>query len=126
MCLYNYYKESEIATPRLYCRVTDNYCIYSKMCYKTGAFVAEEDYQERCKIKLDKENNSIPNGAKKVIFIKGAYVYVQVDADHVEKFINTIGEINQEYVYINNGKICLTDYKGGYKKSYNKYEKQRD
>lgn len=99
-CDYQYYKENE-SVPRLYCSINQSYCIYSKMCYKTHRFI-ETELQEGCKIRMEKEN-IIPKDAKRVLFIKKGFIYVQIDADHVEKFVNTFGD-DVKFVYIVDGK----------------------
>lgn len=99
-CQYQYYKSGE-SIPRLYCTINQSYCIYSKMCYKTNRFI-ESDLQEGCKIKMDNEN-IIPKDAKRVVFIKKGFIYVQVDETHVEKFANTFRD-DIKFVYLVNGK----------------------
>lgn len=101
-CEYQFYKDNEFIQ-RLYCNISGLYCPYSKMCYKVNKFV-ETDLQERCQNRMD-EKVVVPDGAKKVLFVKKGFLYVQVDDDHVEKFENIFQRDNIEFVWIENGKV---------------------
>lgn len=46
-CPYEFYNEEETFYPRLYCKIDNKYCIYSKKCEKVYKFISLEN-QEEC------------------------------------------------------------------------------
>ena len=101
-CKYNYYKEDEQYYSHLYCKIDDKYCIYSKRCGKVEKFIALDNQEECYKYNMEKIKN-IPSGSKYIKFERKGYLYVMIDDEHTEKIKNTLGEINQDYVYLKDG-----------------------
>jgi hypothetical protein len=58
--------------------------------------------------------NNIPEGSKRIKFKRNDYLYIETNIDHTEKIKNTLGEFDQEYVYIRDGidgyEISLTSF----------------
>ena len=56
LCEHAFYKPEEKYTPRLYCKIEDKMCIYSKRCFKVDRFMPEDGnhmiYYANAKIKL--------------------------------------------------------------------------
>lgn len=107
-CKYEYYKPEEIYFPRLYCKINNKYCIYSKKCNRPGVekFIPQDNQQE-CYLYNMEIKKDIPNGSKYIEFERNGYLYIDIDDNHTIKVKNTLGEVNQNYIYIREG---LDDY----------------
>lgn len=79
-CSYGFYNPNEHNRPKLYCKITNEMCIYSKLCTKPNIdkYIFNDKVDE-CMIKKEEERKTIPNGAYFVRFIKKGYAYVEVD-----------------------------------------------
>lgn len=102
MCEYNYYKDGENYYPRLYCNIDDIYCIYSYRCAKHEKFLPMNNQEECYKYNMAKREN-IPSGSKYIEFERRGFLYVEIDNNHVAKIPNTLGEFDQNYLYIKDG-----------------------
>ena len=102
MCEYNYYKDGENYYPRLYCSIDNTYCIYSYKCTKHEKFLPMDNQEECYKYNMAKKK-SIPNGSKYIEFKRKGFLYVEINDDHVVKIFNTLGEFDQDYVYVKDG-----------------------
>lgn len=120
MCMYSFYNERENSS-RLYCKLTNDICMYSKFCTKQNKYIHREG-EEKCFMALEANKKQIPNGAYYVRFVRKGYVYIEID-DKVIKVKDTIGNIDN-YVYLqdNNGeyKISLTPFECKLKRQYKK------
>lgn len=98
-CQYGFYKKNETNKPKLYCKITNNLCIYSKLCLKPNINkYIFNDKVDDCMIKKENEKHTIPNGAYFVRFVKNGYVYVEID-NKVSKIKCDDNNITN-YVYI--------------------------
>lgn len=95
-CQYGFYKKEETNRPKLYCSITKDLCVYSKLCLKVNKYIYN-DKSEECMIKKENNKKSIPNGAYYVRFIKKGYAYVElgdtvikVKCDNLDNIINYI------------------------------------
>ena len=104
MCPYGFYKEEETYYPRLYCKVKDTYCIYSKRCDKHKKYIPLDNIDGKCHIAKEGDRMNIPKDAYYVKVAKqrrsGKYsLYVDIDGTLVK--INTdFTEFNQSYIYL--------------------------
>lgn len=94
-CQYNYYENDY----DLMCKVNGKPCIYRKKCDKVGKFIPN-DNQEECYIYNMEKIKNIPKGSKYIVFTKKDYLYVMIDDDHTIKVKNTLGKIDQDYIYL--------------------------
>ena len=95
-CQYGFYKKTETNRPKLYCKITNDLCVYSKLCLKVNKYIYN-DKSEECMIRKENDKKSIPNGAYYVRFIKNGYAYVElgdtvvkVKCDDLDNIINYI------------------------------------
>lgn len=116
-CEYEYYDELETYFPRLYCKIDGKYCIYSKKCLKVNKFISY--HQEECYKMAMQEKKNIPNGSKYIEFERKGYLYIDIDDNHTVKVKNTLGDFDQDYVYIRDGI-------DGYEISLNPFEIKRN
>ena len=112
ICQYGFYKEDE-KKPRLYCKLNKQFCIYSKYCGNEKRYIHTERYKE-CYIMNEQNNQTIPQGACRVIMIKRGVVFVEIEPDHLVQTPETIEGITN-YVYIkriggNQFEISLTPF----------------
>lgn len=95
-CQYGFYKKTETNRPKLYCKITNDLCVYSKLCLKVNKYIYN-DKSEECMIRKENDKKSIPNGAYYVRFVKKGYAYVElgdtvvkVKCDDLDNIINYI------------------------------------
>lgn len=101
-CQYGFYKKTETNRPKLYCKITNDLCVYSKLCLKVNKYIYN-DKSEECMIKKENNKKSIPNGAYYVRFIKNGYAYVELGDTVVKvKCDDLDGIINYIYIQQNN------------------------
>lgn len=131
-CEYGYYKTEETYYPRLYCKINDNTCIYSKRCKVEERFIPL-DNQKECYIYNMEKMKNIPNGSCYIEFEKKGYLYIDIDDDKTIKIKNTLGKFDQNYVYVRDGidgyEISLTEFpkketKENKKKTYTRKTKE--
>lgn len=98
-CQYGFYKNNEVNRPRLYCKITNDLCVYSKLCLKPSVNkYIFNDRVDDCMIKKENERYTIPNGAYLVRFVKNGYVYVEVNDKVLKIKYDANDTVN--YVYI--------------------------
>lgn len=97
-CDYAYYKEEETYYPRLYCRLNNRYCIYSKKCLKQERFIPTDNQGECYIMNMEKKKN-IPSGSCYVRFEHKGYLFVEIDNTHVVQIKNTLDNV-KDYVYV--------------------------
>jgi len=111
-CEYAYYKEEETYYPRLYCRLNNHYCIYSKKCLKQERFIPT-DNQGECYIMNMEKRKKIPKGSYYVRFEHKGNLFVEIDDSHVVQIKNTLSGVT-DYVYVkkvdNNYEISLSPF----------------
>lgn len=106
-CPYQYYIDDKQYLAKLYCKISDRYCIYSKRCDNVHRFIPM-DNQEECYLYNMEKQKSIPNGSyyikvKRLNKSKNkVYIYVDIKGTIV-KILTDFDEINQDYVYIKEG-----------------------
>ena len=95
-CQYGFYKKTETNRPKLYCKITNDLCVYSKLCLRVNKYIYN-DKSEECMIRKENDKKSIPNGAYYVRFVKNGYAYVElgdtvvkVKCDDLDNIINYI------------------------------------
>ena len=121
LCKYAYYNEKEKYYPRLYCRIDDKVCHYTKRCMKVEKFIPIEDnIWEECGKYIMEKRKEIPNGSYLIQTSRpnkkgNLLLYVAID-DKVERIQTDFKEIKQEYVY-------LKKTKDGYKVSLEPFKK---
>ena len=119
-CPYEFYKPEEQYFPRLYCKCSGKYCIYSKRCMIHEKYIAiEGDKWKECYMYIESEQKNIPNGS---YFVQSSrpnrngklYLYVVIKGN-VERILSNFTVLNQHYVYLKqtNGvyEISLTPFK---------------
>jgi hypothetical protein len=107
-CKYDYYKEEEKYCPYLYCKIDDKRCIYSKRCLKVDKFIPMDgDVWKECPKYNMQMQKEIPSGANFVqtyrIDKKGNLILYVVMNNKVEKINTNLKELNQNYVYVQDG-----------------------
>lgn len=116
-CKYEYYKDDETYLPRLYCKINDGICIYSKRCDLVHKFIPLETQGECYKMILEEQKN-IPNGSYFVQTYRpnskgNLYIYVIINGK-TEKISTKLTEINQNYIYLKEGEkgyeVSLTPF----------------
>lgn len=104
-CPYEFYKEEETYFPRLYCKETGKFCIYSKKCTKVNKFVQLDGSKwKECFMYIEAQKKYIPSGS---YFIQSSrtnrdgklYLYVVIK-DRVERILTDFTEIDQNYIYL--------------------------
>lgn len=101
-CQYGFYKKTETNRPKLYCKITNDLCVYSKLCLKVNKYIYN-DKSEECMIKKENDRKSIPNGAYYVRFVKNGYAYVELGDTVVKvKCDDNDNIINYIYIQQNN------------------------
>lgn len=106
LCEHAYYKPEEKYMPRLYCKIEDKVCIYTKKCLKVDRFVPleGEKWRECYKYIMEKRKN-IPKGACLVQVTKPnkkgkLYLYVLTEEDKIERILSNFDKLEQDYVYL--------------------------
>ena len=106
LCEHAYYKPEEKYIPRLYCKLEDKVCIYTKKCLKVDRFVPleGEKWRECYKYIMDKRKN-IPKGSYFVQVTKPnkngkLYLYVLTEEDKIERILSKFDKLEQDYVYL--------------------------
>ena len=97
MCEYAFYKDKEKVYPKLYCRLSNTTCLYSKFCTKVNKYIPREG-MENCYM-MNQVKNEIPQGAYHVRFIDKGYLYVDIEGDRVVKIKNTLEGVTN-YIYL--------------------------
>ena len=106
LCEHAFYKPEEKYTPRLYCKIEDKMCIYSKRCLKVDRFVPlEGEKWKECYIYIMEKRKNIPKGSYLVQTTRPhksgkLYLYVLVEDDKIEKILSNFDKIEQDYVYL--------------------------
>lgn len=101
-CEYGYYKDNEPFYPKIYCKMDGSMCVYSKRCKIQEKYIALDNQKECYKYNMEKQKE-IPKGSKYIEFERKGYLYVDMGDNHTEKIKNTLGKINQDYVYVKDG-----------------------
>ena len=124
-CPYQYYKNDEYYYPRLYCKVSGKYCLYSKKCIKQERYIQiEGDLWKECYMYNDSKVKDIPQGSyyiqtKRPNRSGKLYLYVEMQGK-VEKILTNFTHIEQDYVYLKEGldgyEVSLTPFKGNTRK----------
>ena len=106
LCEHAFYKPEEKYTPRLYCKIDEKVCIYSKRCLKVDRFIPleGEKWRECYKYIMEKRKN-IPQGSYLVQTTRphkngNLYLYVLTDEDKIERILSNFKKLDQEYVYL--------------------------
>jgi hypothetical protein len=117
LCEHAYYKPEEKYIPRLYCKLEDKVCIYTKKCLKLDRFVPleGEKWRECYKYIMDKRKN-IPKGSYFVQVTKPnkngkLYLYVLTEEDKIERILSNFDKLEQDYVYLR--KTAMGGYQVG-------------
>lgn len=103
-CPYQYYIDDKQYLAKLYCKLNDKACIYSKRCDNVHRFIPM-DNQEECYLYNMENQKNIPTGSyyikvKRLNSQKDKlYVYVDIDNTTV-KILTNFAEINQDYIYV--------------------------
>lgn len=103
MCEYMFYKENN-NRQTIFCSQTNELCAYQRFCSVQNRIIPSEGWKQ-CKM-VNKKN--IPSGAKFIKLKLKGYLYIEND-DQTIKVWNTLGEFEQNYVYIKEG-IIPNDY----------------
>lgn len=114
-CKHGFYRDGDRIQPKLYCDITQEICIYSRLCTKPNVnkYILTER-SDNCMVSKQHEKLNTPDGACPVRFIKGKYAYVEKD-NRVIKVPYDGEEV--DYLYI------TQDSKGTYTASKTKKRK---
>lgn len=117
LCEHAFYKPEEKYTPRLYCKIENKTCIYSKRCLKVDRFIPleGEKWRECYKYIMEKRKN-IPKGSCLIQATRpnkngNLYLYVLTEEDKIERILSNFKKINQDYIYLRksiNGKYQIS------------------
>ena len=106
LCEHAFCKPEEKYLPRLYCKIGNTSCIYSKKCLKVDRFVPleGEKWKECYKYIMEKINN-IPKDSYLVQTTKPhksgkLYLYVLTAENKIERILSNFTKLEQEYVYL--------------------------
>jgi hypothetical protein len=103
-----YYRDDENYYPRLYCEISNKYCIFSKRCDKVNKYIEIENNKwKECFMYIESKAKEIPNGSYFVQSYRPnrsgkLYLYV-VMKDKVERILSDFTTINQDYIYVKEG-----------------------
>ena len=117
LCEHAFYKPEEKYTPRLYCKIEDKMCIYSKRCLKVDRFVPlEGEKWKECYIYIMEKRKNIPQGSYLVQTTRPhkngkLYLYVLTEENKIEKILSNFTKLDQEYVYLR--KTAMGGYQVG-------------
>lgn len=117
LCEHAFYKPEEKYMPRLYCKLEDSLCIYSKKCLKVDRFIPlEGEKWKECYIYIMEKRKNIPQGSYLVQTTRPhksgkLYLYVLTEEDKIEKILSNFTKLDQEYVYLR--KTAMGDYQVG-------------
>lgn len=106
LCEHAFYKPEEKYTPRLYCKIEDKMCIYSKRCLKVDRFIPlEGEKWKECYIYIMEKRKNIPKGSYLVQTTRPhksgkLYLYVLIEDDKIEKILSNFDKLEQDYVYL--------------------------
>jgi hypothetical protein len=106
LCEHAFYKPEEKYTPRLYCKIEDKMCIYSKRCLKVDRFIPlEGEKWKECYIYIMEKRKNIPKDSYLVQTTRPhksgkLYLYVLVEDDKIEKILSNFDKLEQDYVYL--------------------------
>lgn len=106
LCEHAFYKPEEKYTPRLYCKIEDKMCMYSKRCLKVDRFIPlEGEKWKECYIYIMEKRKNIPKGSYLVQTTRPhksgkLYLYVLVEDDKIEKILSNFDKLEQDYVYL--------------------------
>lgn len=106
LCEHAFYKPEEKYTPRLYCKIEDKMCMYSKRCLKVDRYIPlEGEMWKECYIYIMEKRKNIPKGSYLVQTIRPhksgkLYLYVLVEDDKIEKILSNFDKLEQDYVYL--------------------------
>lgn len=117
LCEHAFYKPEEKYTPRLYCKIENKMCIYSKRCLKVDRFIPlEGEKWKECYIYIMEKRKNIPQGSFLVQTTRPhksgkLYLYVLTEEDKIEKILSNFTKLDQEYVYLR--KTAMGSYQVG-------------
>lgn len=117
LCEYAFYKPEEKYMQRLYCKISDNICIYSKKCLKVERFIPLEDEKWReCYQYIMEKRKNIPQGSYLVQTTRPnkngkLYLYVLTKDDKIERILSNFEKLEQDYVYLR--KTAMGSYQVG-------------
>lgn len=106
LCEHAFYKPEEKYTPRLYCKIDDRMCMYSKRCLKVDRYIPlEGEMWKECYIYIMEKRKNIPKGSYLVQTTRPhksgkLYLYVLVEDDKIEKILSNFDKLEQDYVYL--------------------------
>lgn len=106
LCEHAFYKPEEKYTPRLYCKIEDKMCMYSKRCLKVDRFIPlEGEKWKECYIYIMEKRKNIPKGSYLVQTTRPhksgkLYLYVLVEDDKIEKILSNFDKLEQDYIYL--------------------------
>lgn len=102
-CAYSFYDVNETYRPRLYCKLKQGTCPYSKLCLREDRFILQEDIAGECYYMNEQAKRDVPEGACYVRFTKDGFLYVDLDDEHTIRVKDTVGT-NPQYVYVKKSK----------------------
>ena len=123
LCEHAYYKDNEKFYPRLYCRISENWCPYTKRCQKVEKFIPiDDDVWEECDRYIMERRKNIPEGS---YFVQATrpnkqgklFLYVLIEENKVEKIFSNLTKLEQDYIY-------LDKVNGVYKTSLEPFKKE--
>lgn len=106
LCEHAFYKPEEKYTPRLYCKIENKMCIYSKRCLKVDRFIPLEGEKWReCYNYIMEKRKNIPKGSYLVQTTRPnkngyLYLYILIENDKIERILSNFKKLEQDYVYL--------------------------
>ena len=98
-CSYAYYIDEGKPQARIYCKITNTMCMYSRFCVNANKYLPKDKEMESCVLIMDNKRDKIPHGSCYIRFIRRGYLYVEID-NKVVKIPNTLKREDIDYVYV--------------------------
>jgi len=98
-CSYAYYDDETKPQARIYCKITNTMCMYSRFCVNANKYLPKDKEMESCVLIMENKRDKIPSGSHYVRFIRKGYLYIETE-NGVIKVKNELGREDIEYVYL--------------------------
>lgn len=98
-CSYAYYNDENKPQARIYCKITNTMCMYSRFCVNANKYLPKDKEMESCVLIMENKRDKIPHGSCYIRFIRKGFLYIEID-NNVVKIPNTLKREDIDYVYV--------------------------
>lgn len=98
-CSYAYYNDESKPQAKIYCKITNTMCMYSRFCVNANKYLPKDKEMESCVLIMENKREKIPSGSCYIRFIRKGFLYVEID-NKVVKIPNTLKREDIDYVYV--------------------------